>query len=100
MLLRKIITCILLLTLCIQILPVRQMGALLFSNQINEELSHDLISLKEVKLKCTDSEFLLTFCAPAINANWQNASAYLHYSAVIPNNHTAEIHTPPPNEIA
>ena len=75
------------------------MGALLFSNQINEELAHDLISLKEVKLKCTDSEFMLTFCAPEINANWRNSSAYMHYAAVIPINHTAEIHTPPPNTV-
>jgi len=86
----------------IQVLPIKQIGAMLFGNQVNEEapqaaddgkgdasvadfFKHDPFLLYENAYTC---HFL------------PRSYKYLHFSAAIPACHTTEINTPPPDAAA
>ncbi|MES2003886.1 MAG: hypothetical protein V4450_05150 [Bacteroidota bacterium] len=96
---KKICTVFLLLVLAIQILPIPQMGSLLFSNQFTEEIPHAPIHIdKSCLLKAflrNDylSAALITPISGFINASLQHQC----FADAIPQNHTGEIHVPPPN---
>lgn len=94
---KKAIALLCLLMLAIQMLPVKEIGAILFGNQINEEIPHSLDIGKDVPCKLlvksdsflshiTDNDFLSG-----------NIGEYVHFASLLPNNHTDEIPTPPPN---
>lgn len=96
--LKKVIALFCVLVLCTQVLPVQQMGALLFGNQLNEELNHlcdagkDDVSKKEIKTDyfLADLQLYNSFIAAAI-------LEYRHYQSTLPHNYSGEIQTPPPN---
>jgi len=88
-----------LLVLCIQVLPVRQIGAMLSGSQLTEEVSHSLQTGKDGlgKLDFAKGDpFLLldtTFGHLFITASEQ----HIHFAIVLPAYHAGEIPTPPPN---
>jgi len=95
---KKLCTLFLLLVLAIQILPIQQMGSLLFSNQFTEEIPHSFDLDKDCcKKALLKSDFLstpsLSFCSAFINTSFQHP----HFAVAIPQNHTGDIHVPPPN---
>jgi len=94
---KKICTYFLLLVLTIQILPVQQMGSMLFSNQFNEEIPHsyetDHGPLGKALLK---SDFLSTQDL-ILRSALIVSPKHLHTADAIPQNHTGDIHVPPPN---
>ncbi len=95
---KKIYTLFLLLVLAIQILPIQQMGSMLFSNQINEEIPHSIDfdngCLKKAQLK---SDYLSTPTF-AIGSAFRDLSLeHRCFADAIPQNHTDDIHVPPPN---
>jgi hypothetical protein len=95
--LKKIIALVCLLVLATQMLPVKEIGSMLFGNQINEELPHSLDIGKETpgKLIFKSDSFINQ---PAENIFLaSNISEYVHFASLLPHNHAAEIHTPPPN---
>jgi len=84
----------------LQLLPVQQMGYVLFSNQINEELPHGLEDDGKASLKkftTLDDQFLLNGNHGRLVSEFTSSASYISYSCSIPNNHAGEIHTPPPN---
>lgn len=90
------------LVLSVQILPVRQMGKLLLSNQLTEELPHSCDECKDCMMK-----YEPTIPAPFADLNLLQtrllatvAFRFSHAAAELPNNHAGEIHTPPPNVTA
>lgn len=95
---KKICTYFLLLVLGIQMLPIQQIGSLLFSNTFTEEIPHsfdmDKGCFKKAELK---SDYLSTaafsFHSSFIDFSFQ----YLHFADAIPQNHADDIHVPPPN---
>ncbi len=95
---KKCGTLFLLLVLSIQALPIQQMGSLLFSNQFTEEIPHAMDvekdSIKKADLK---SDFLtppsLTLISHFIECDFE----HLYFATAIPQNHTDDIHVPPPN---
>ena len=94
---KKIVALICLVVLSVQVLPVEQIGDLLGSNTMNEELPHNSFTEKADDLKfentsCYISSVLL-FCSLA------QSEAYIHFASSIPDNHQGEIHTPPPNVV-
>jgi len=97
--LKKIISIVLLFILLLQVLPLQQVGYVLFSNQINEELPHGMEDGKSPVKKFTGIEdhFLFTENSGHPLSAFTNSTAYIFYSSSIPANHTGEIHTPPPN---
>ena len=80
-----------------QLLPVRQLGKLLFKNGITEELSHDDCS--------PDCKEHFPFKKDFIHADqpahvWIaefKALQYIHFADVLPVPFAGDIHTPPPN---
>jgi hypothetical protein len=101
MLRKKIISLVCLLILSIQVLPLRQIGSLLSSNQLTEELPHSACEIKSSVLK-----FEPTIPDPFGSAGVlqtdqlaTNAIRFVHSASVLPAPHAGEIHTPPPNFI-
>ncbi len=82
-----------------QLLPIKQLGNMLFSNQIQEELPHEMNDVeKDFKGKL---DFKKDFCcvhdfAPA-NYIFSNAVSYIEFATALPDFHAGDIHTPPPN---
>jgi hypothetical protein len=95
---KKFITYLLLFTLLVQILPVRQIGGILFSNQLSEELPHtedtdDTESFKGLIKK--------DFFAIDTYSMDHSMEVFIHQHHLmddtLPNNHAEDIHVPPPN---
>ncbi|MBI2284376.1 MAG: hypothetical protein HYU71_11760 [Bacteroidetes bacterium] len=95
---KKFCTIFLLMVLAIQILPIWQMGSLLFSNQFTEELPHstsvDKSCLQKVDLK---SDYLSASPETAVSAYMHASSQHQGFADAIPQNFTGDIHVPPPN---
>jgi len=97
--LKKLVNIFLILVLALQVLPVKQMGRMLFGNQWTEEMPHDADDIEKDMAKKAEgkSEFLL----PTIESHtvvFTNACAYTHQlDCILPHNHSGDIHTPPPN---
>lgn len=96
---RKAVTLFLILVLSIQVLPVRQMGRMLFGNQFTEELPHSTDTgkddcCKELKGK---SDFLTSAGLSISPVITHLSVSHLHFADAIPANHTGDIHVPPPN---
>ena len=94
---KKIYTLFLLLVLLIQMLPVQQMGSLLFSNQLTEELPHPEDPDKDFAKKEFKSDYLSTTSASFISAYIDFSYNHRFMADVIPQNYSGEIHVPPPN---
>lgn len=95
---RNFCTVFLLLVLAIQILPIRQMGCLLFSNQFTEELPHsvnpDKSCLHKIDLK---SDYLSASPETPVSAFINFSYRHQGFADAIPHNFTGDIHVPPPN---
>jgi hypothetical protein len=91
-----------LLVLCIQVLPVRQIGALLSNNQINEELPHNDDSGKDglSKFDPLKSDPFISHSPYTIPVSLFGTQEYFHFAISLPACHSGEIHTPPPNYAA
>ena len=97
--LKTFISLFCLIVLMFQLLPIKQLGSLLFSNQIQEELPHSPNDLeKDLKGKL---DFKKDFCCgyQFAQANYirSNTNRYIHFATALPLAHTGEIQTPPPN---
>ena len=82
-----------------QLLPVRQLGSLLFSNQLQEELPHASNEVeKDLKGKLDfKKEFYPTHDFALVNYIFSSTTSYIHFATALPLPHAGEIHTPPPN---
>jgi hypothetical protein len=84
-----------------QMLPVKQIGKVLASNQWTEELPHD----SDEAGKDTSVKFNQPFLPPANYTTFVSyasdfkALAYIHFSEQIPSNHSTEVLTPPPDSV-
>jgi len=95
---KRIINIFLILVLSVQILPVQQMGKMLYCNQFTEEIPHSLDHTPEnAKQSESKSDFIST---PELAILYVKGSSNLIRPItcdIIPQNHTNEIHVPPPN---
>lgn len=95
---KRLCTYFLLLVLAIQILPIQQMGSLLFSNQFTEEIPHSVDMDKGCFKKAGIKSDYLPTPTFAITPVFIGFSfQHLHFADAIPQNHTGDIHVPPPN---
>jgi hypothetical protein len=96
--LKKTIALFCLIVVCMQVLPVKQIGAILFNNQITEEIAHADVSKKQTAKNESDHYLLPHFdydtqeSAGTNNHNTQACFALVHL-------HYAEVPTPPPNVV-
>jgi len=81
----------------IQILPIQQMGGLLFNNQFTEEVPHSVpVEKGNFQKAFLRSDYISTTfesISSCINAN----SPHHYFDDAIPLNHTSDILVPPPN---
>ena len=92
---KKIIGIFLLSLMVSQLLPIKEVGKLLFNNQIVEEHPVDACGdhtkiAKEIKFFNISAEL-------ALNAPLLILEQYLQFCEDIPSNPAMEIHAPPPN---
>ena len=98
MMLKKIISLFLIFTLLLQVLPVKQVGYILFSNQINEELPHGMSVSKETsKPSLLAEDFFHSSDGCDFLSSFDRSDCFSFYASNIPNNHAIEVPTPPPN---
>lgn len=95
--LKKVIALICLIVLSTQVIPVRQIGAMLFNNQLTEEIAHGSDCGKKGNSEKEVHNFFPTVSNISIKelAVTNNQSIYSRSSLV--NLHIAEVPTPPPN---
>ncbi len=94
---KKIITLFCLLVLSMQMLPLRQIGSLLSSNQLTEELPHSMCGKSVVKFEPGTMDPFETMDAVLENFRGFNKLDFVHFASELPACHSGEIHTPPPN---
>jgi hypothetical protein len=94
---KKTITLICLIVLCVQIIPLRQIGGLLFNNQITEEIAHS----SDCGKKATDNKDSDQYLPAVIHHFSETATASgIHRTtthSLLIKQHVAEVQTPPPN---
>jgi len=94
---KQFCTVFLLMVMAIQILPIQQMGGLLFNNQFTEEVPHSVpIEKSSFQKAFLRSDYISTTfesISSYINANFQHH----YFDDAIPPNHTSDILVPPPN---
>ena len=96
--LKKFGTFFLILVLTIQILPVQQMGSMLFSNRLTEEIPHSIDLETDFAKKGEFKSDYLTTPSFALCSSFIDFTVnHLSKAEEIPQNHTGEIHIPPPN---
>lgn len=95
---KKLFAVFLLLVLTTQMLPLRQIGSVLFSNQINEELPHSMDIDKDCcKKNIHYSDYLSAVPAAALSAYIDFSYSPRSIADRIPQNPAGEILVPPPN---
>ena len=97
--LKKALTLFCFLVLMFQLLPVWQLGKLLFQNSLTEELPHD-----NCTPDCKDHfPFKKVFTFSHYQSNFfvteKGIPQYIHLADALPLHVAGEIHTPPPNLI-
>lgn len=95
---KQVIAIICLLVLGTQVLPVKQLGALLSSNTMTEEIPHGLDDGKDIsKAEFAKSNMVMP-PGIAVSSFLNNISReYFHFAVTLPSFHAGDIHTPPPN---
>ena len=96
--LKKVIAVICLIVLATQVIPLRQIGAMLFNNQITEEIAHT----SDCGKKSSGEKEYQHYATPAVLSNaalelsvTNNQSIYARDRLV--RQHVDEVPTPPPN---
>jgi hypothetical protein len=97
---RNFINIILLAVLLIQVLPVREIGKMLFDNQLNEEINCSGSTVKELS-KCTDTTLDNQEQVVHYDLSLHNGltTAYAAFQSIIPVHHTSDVPVPPPNKL-
>jgi hypothetical protein len=84
----------------LQMLPIRQIGQMLSSNQWTEELPHNSVDDggREDTTSLFQKAFLATYSLHgSLRLSQTKADAYIHFSAQIPSNHSTDVVYLPPD---
>ena len=96
---KKLVNILLILVLSVTILPIKQVGNMLFNNQWTEELSDH--ADHQVEKKSTPAKWALLKDSDLFNCSNQSlllaSSGHYAFSQSLPVNPCGEIHSPPPN---
>jgi hypothetical protein len=92
---KKIISLFLIFTLLLQVLPVKQVGYILFSNQINEELPHGVS--KQTQRTPLNEDLLHDPNTIDFSYSSDKVNCFALYASDIPCNYSLEVLVPPPN---
>lgn len=97
---RNLINIILMGVLLIQVLPAREIGKMLFDNQLNEEINCSGTSVKELS-KCNDATLdnqdpVLHY---ATNLHHGLTTSFAAFQTILPVYHSSDVPVPPPNKL-
>jgi hypothetical protein len=97
---RTFINIVLLAVLLIQVLPVREIGEILFDNQLNEEINCSGASIKELS-KSNDSFVYSQDGEVYYEVKLHNSltNAYTAFQTCLPIHHISDVPVPPPNKL-
>ncbi|HEY6976167.1 MAG TPA: hypothetical protein VH396_07745 [Chitinophagaceae bacterium] len=95
--LKKIIALFLTFTLLLQVLPVKQVGYVLFGNQINEELPHGMSVAKQTQRTPLNEDLVHDLNTIDFLCSSNKVYGFSLYTSDIPSNHSLEILVPPPD---
>ena len=76
---------------------MRDIGRILFNQQINEELPHNYTTAKDGDIKADSEKMECLSGLSQVDQLASNSDLFIRYSTLLPNNYHKEIHTPPPN---
>jgi len=94
---KHVIAIICLVVLGTQVLPVKQLGSLLSSNTMTEELPHNMDEGKDTAKAFAKNNIVLPH-GVELSAFFSNISReYFHFAVSLPERHAGDIPTPPPN---
>lgn len=93
---KKVIAIICLAILCTQVIPLKQIGAMLFNNQLTEEIAHSCDCGKK-PLADKDDNYLPAREISQASAILSTANHGIHAPSTLIQLHYAEVQTPPPN---
>ncbi len=98
----KIISLFLCMLMALQMLPMRQIGQMLSTNQWTEELPHNHA---DDEGKSDPSNFQKAFLPVSVSSGTSilsdaRANAYIHQSDQIPRNHSADVVSQPPDKLS
>src|SRR4051812_47024169 len=98
----KVISFLLSLLMMMQMMPVKQIGKVLASNQWTEELPHDCDEAGKDAPAKFNHPFLppANYSTPVSLGSEVGALAYIHHSEQIPSNHSTEVVSPPPDTVS
>jgi hypothetical protein len=96
--LKKIIALFCLVVVSIQVMPVRQIGAMLFNNQFTEEITHTADCGKKLPLHKSTDNYLFASMRAALKISTTNGYSIYAQEGLV-KQHVAEVQTPPPNII-
>lgn len=95
---KQVIAIICLLVLGTQVLPVKQLGALLSSNTMTEEIPHGLDDGKDIGKGDFAKSNMVIPSSIGVSTFLNNVSKeYFHFAVTLPDFHAGDIQTPPPN---
>lgn len=97
---KKIISCFLIVVLALQLIPLRQViQYFLIDNQLTEEIvdAHSSAA-KKMRLLDEDHKVIPTLDHFFSMIDISDKISYFHYSEMLPELHSADIQTPPPNK--
>ena len=95
----KTISLIICVLIIVEMLPVKQIGKALGQNAWCIELPHNVDNEGKLNLAFSNHPYLLpaSFSTTGSCYTENKVLAYLHFSAHVPSNHSAEIDSPPPD---
>ncbi|TKK70762.1 hypothetical protein FC093_03450 [Ilyomonas limi] len=98
---KTVISLFCIIVLLFQVLPVQQLGSMLYNNQIQEELPHGGTEIGKYMKGKPDfkKDFCCTHYFAGINYIYTNATSYIHFATALPLSQAGDIQTPPPNII-
>lgn|GEM_PF-5587420 len=79
-------------------LPLKQVGDLIFKNQLTEELgAHTDCPIKKAESKPDLKEYFCSYESISISPSVNFRIGYNHFNSPLPASPATDIHTPPPN---
>ena len=98
MIVKKIINIFLVIVFLTQILPVRQVGKLVFGNELTKAATQDIDDAVKENFKGDNkSEFLASIYEGIPQYYTKFSQSITDINVIFPHNHSTDINTPPPN---
>jgi hypothetical protein len=95
---RQVIASLFILLLCSQVIPLKEIGKLLFKSQTTEEIHpEETASVDDEAVKLFTHAPGPGYAVAAADVLTEVIAVHIHHAETLPDNHSRDIFTPPPN---